>query len=544
MTSAALVDLRNRIATNTLTTLQQAALTTALDAIDPTFPSPDDSSSADAPPDTTLAREWIAALYSIQATAGGIVPVPPTTLTTVANLAALAALSTVSLADGSEAYVQTVGAYFTLESLSALAPDGITIIAAAGGGNWLRTYSAITEQALAQAVWFVDPAAGNDEATGLTSLVPLKHVAEIYRRWATTLPQLAQATTINWLSSGPATDPWVALPTFVNGGSLRLQGVPIVTQTTTIGVFTAAVRGGANTLATITSPGVPSWAALVGQLIHDTTHPATFYVHADAGAGVAQITNPLTTPLAPGSLNSPPVTLVNGDTIQLLQCPTVFASEIGSPSGSVTCNQLVLKATTGQIFTRGAQLSECDTTGQIVREASLLGSTWASCLMGFTYGVVIANGGRLSAFGVFATGINPSQLDGDVIVNGNVNFQEGLVWMRSVYINGTATFVNQTGACAMQTQGSATYGPGGRSLVWGPGTVNVANGAQFDASNGGTAVQKFVNTGGLQLDGVAAGSTYTVATGVWSAGTVALSPTSLDADGALINPKTNSRIHV
>lgn len=65
MTSAALADLQARIASNTLTALQQAALTTALAAIVPTFPNPDESASIVSVLEEPLAREWIAALYTI-----------------------------------------------------------------------------------------------------------------------------------------------------------------------------------------------------------------------------------------------------------------------------------------------------------------------------------------------------------------------------------------------------------------------------------------------------------------------------------------------
>jgi len=78
MTSAALADLSTRIASNTLTGPQQAALTTALALIIPTFPSPDDTSNSIPPTEGALARAWIAALYTIQAEAGGTAVLPTT----------------------------------------------------------------------------------------------------------------------------------------------------------------------------------------------------------------------------------------------------------------------------------------------------------------------------------------------------------------------------------------------------------------------------------------------------------------------------------
>src|ERR1700732_389082 len=76
---SALQDLRNRIASNTLTGKQQAALTLALDAMIPTFPGPHDLSNSIPGPEEGLAREWIAPLYTLQAIAGPGGSVLPTT---------------------------------------------------------------------------------------------------------------------------------------------------------------------------------------------------------------------------------------------------------------------------------------------------------------------------------------------------------------------------------------------------------------------------------------------------------------------------------
>jgi hypothetical protein len=76
---SALQDLSNRIATNTLTGAQQGALTTALAAIIPFFPSTDDTAVAvPIQEDIPLSREWISALYSLVATAasGGTTLLP------------------------------------------------------------------------------------------------------------------------------------------------------------------------------------------------------------------------------------------------------------------------------------------------------------------------------------------------------------------------------------------------------------------------------------------------------------------------------------
>lgn len=63
-----------------------------------------------------------------------------------------------------------------------------------------------------QAAWFVDPSnvsgLASDANDGLTSITPLFHFAEIYRRWGTLAPLLPQSTTVTLMSDQvDATDP-------------------------------------------------------------------------------------------------------------------------------------------------------------------------------------------------------------------------------------------------------------------------------------------------------------------------------------------------
>jgi hypothetical protein len=80
--SGALDNLTANILANTLTTLQQNALAQALVAISPTFPTPDETSDGIPVPEEALAREWMAALYAIQAGAGVLPPTVPVTQVT------------------------------------------------------------------------------------------------------------------------------------------------------------------------------------------------------------------------------------------------------------------------------------------------------------------------------------------------------------------------------------------------------------------------------------------------------------------------------
>jgi hypothetical protein len=465
--------------------------------------------------------------------------------------AALTGTPNASMLSGSLAYVVTFGAYWVLQATGP-APDAATVLAAADGRVWVRALSGVQEAALAQALWVLDPsnstAAASDENPG-TLLLPLLSVAEVARRMGTTTPVLKQATTIQWLSSGTAADPFPLQPIFSGSGALTLQGTPTVATTTTILVSTPQNRA-AGTLATITANGVAVWT--VGQCIVDTTANAIFWVIADLGAGIAQITLPVSNALG---FNPAPVAIANGDTIQLQTYQRIFADTLqcAALSGTPILNRLEIStASPGVSFVRisGCTLNGCRIFGTFLTGDIGISSSYSACMLLSFSGTAAQQGGsyRLTAgamLGNFATipGSGICSFDGDVVVAGSSHFG-GNAWQvrfGSVYL--ANAIINQAPSTFFESIGSATYGPGGRPVIWGPSTFNVANGAQFFVSGGATAAQLFLNTGGLQLDGVAVGSTFTPATGLWSAGTIALTPAAVDANGSVQNPKTGSRIH-
>jgi hypothetical protein len=77
MSNAALLDLRARILSNTLTAAQQGALAAALDEVEPTFPTPDELANSIPQFEGALARDWYASLYSIALGNGAMPPPPP-----------------------------------------------------------------------------------------------------------------------------------------------------------------------------------------------------------------------------------------------------------------------------------------------------------------------------------------------------------------------------------------------------------------------------------------------------------------------------------
>lgn len=137
-----------------------------------------------------------------------------------ANIAAMAAFDATGTPDLTRALVLTVDAQWELDKTSTLTPDfnpatgSGTIVAAIGGGNWLRIV-APSAKWTDQTTWFIDPVAsggtGNDENKGDTAATALNSLQELWRRLqrfnVTSLatPQ-TYAYTVNLLRAIPATD--------------------------------------------------------------------------------------------------------------------------------------------------------------------------------------------------------------------------------------------------------------------------------------------------------------------------------------------------
>jgi hypothetical protein len=309
MSSAALTALQVAINSNTLTVSQQAALSAALALIIPSFPTPDELSNSIPIPEEALARDWMAALYTIQAEgASGGIPVVTTGTIIAANTTALSAIAVASLNTAQPAIVESVGAYYSLQPIDGMTVDGITVLATADdvARVWERGATIVGEQSAAQTTWFIDAVAGDDNNTGLVGF-PIKHKAEVARRWGSWSPDLRAAITINYLSADPVggNDPGLFAPNFLGGASLIHQpaALPAPAFTGTLDVVTAK-NVGANTQLESTFNTTTGAIAAGMMLVNATRGGSVAFVALALGGGNFLLTQPLA-PYAPGTLPTP-----------------------------------------------------------------------------------------------------------------------------------------------------------------------------------------------------------------------------------------------
>jgi hypothetical protein len=254
---------------------------------------------------TSAAGVATTAARSDHAHQGNVVP--------VTNIAALAALSAAAMTPGqTSAWVTTVGALFELR-ISALTPDQITTVNASGlaGAQWVRLTQVGNPVAAAQATWWVNASAGNDENDGLTSGTALQTRLELSRRVWGARPNFG--VTVNIVGNCPPTDApfYVWYPT--GGGFVFFLGATSVLYSGTVTTRVTQAAGPTTTDSEITDSAIPVSYTASGLMVDGvnffrTTGATPFTALKDLGSKAIRITN---------------LTLNNGDAYTAQLCPII-----------------------------------------------------------------------------------------------------------------------------------------------------------------------------------------------------------------------------
>jgi hypothetical protein len=213
-------------------------------------------------PGTKVRYKWTSDADPGWAGAGILLVEEPHQDLEVADLATLTNLDDADVPDASECLVLTLGQYFRLDKSYAGAADGITVIAASVG-KWLRLIAPVPKWT-AQSTWKVDPAAGNDEADGLTIGTAIKTLKEWCRRVTRFKATSSYATgyDIECLNTVPDGDVFRPSGTFEPGQTSVAQAntnvFPITLRGTTPAVAVSGAGAGALSALSVPATNTPA----------------------------------------------------------------------------------------------------------------------------------------------------------------------------------------------------------------------------------------------------------------------------------------------
>lgn len=238
----------------------------------------------------------------------------------VATIADLSLADTTSLETDATAKVASLkGTEWRLDKASAATVDGITCVAANGGGRWFRNQTTVTAY-LAYDKWYFDNINGNDENAGNLDISPIKTFAEFNRRIGSgnllpgavsnALGSPLNLVTLNLLSNMPASDKFEVNAKILNNALFAVVGnaLPTATGGTNTGTFTAvtAQNRATNTQWSVTDATI-TWANHIGKSLVVTAGPnigMVATIEADLGAGVAAVSTP-NNPFTPANALTP-----------------------------------------------------------------------------------------------------------------------------------------------------------------------------------------------------------------------------------------------
>ena len=409
------------------------------------------------------------------------------------------------------------------------------------------------------AVLYVDPisnvASCSNGNSGASASVPICGLSEVVGRWTTNSPSLNQVTTIFLQSSAPATDPLNMSPQTFGSGALVVNGLLTSVATPTIGTFTARVRAsGVTNKITASGQSGAYWSSFVGDLVNDTTASAWFWVEKDLGSAQAQITEPFNTvTTSPTWLPTTYETIANGDSLVVYSVPTLACHNFTpgpaakSALAHVHCINDGVYSTINGASVSESRLSATSLVGGAGSLVNLLGNSYVDgtgsfLAAGIVGGAVTASTPRLGVGQ--GDGHALAFVDGDVLIDtgGPFHTAQNLIFGRAYLGTGVYPDVDEEGQTSGVRLSIGYYDrPGVQfadSELWGPGRVDLFNGATFvcqDSVNG--CAGQLLLTGTLTIHGGSTGFPWIAGSNAWGASTT-ITPAAIDSDTAICDPAT------
>lgn len=435
----------------------------------------------------------------------GIPGLPGSPVGSAATPAALNAIVATALTVGSIYNVASLKANFAYDPTSVATVDNYFFIAAAGGGNWVRTaVAAVVTEPQTQAAIFIDPTnstttASDGNTNPSTIGAALLTYKEQARRWGGYAPRLRQSTAIQFLGPGHTdnSDPVPWDPYIESGGTPSIQGsITVVASVTLSGVVAKSRVAGAN------SPLIANLgaSAAVGQLVRNTTTGklSRAFVQKSLGANLYVLTQPMVPATLPQPALPAPAevdTWANGDTVDL--CTTSNVSFVrlrptlcGNNASAVnTSNALTLSQLT--VFDPGdgypnsnhleigshVQLQECNIqrviTASGITDYPISGLWFLNCIrfaqLTSVSGLIVFSGGSVQPSPSnqldFISGATINY-DADFILSALSFYRNAIIGMGHVYLDnamfvqGSSVILNQNGSYG----GHVLYGSASGSI--------------------------------------------------------------------------------
>ena len=355
---------------------------------------------------------------------------------------------------------------------------------------------------------FIDPVAGSDSNTCITSGSPCKTFAEIVNRWGTNSPYLKQATTITYLSSASDNSDPVIFTPFISGG------VTVIIK----GLLNSSTQVATGTLASVTAKNRATPTLLkadigasgaANQLIRNTTHAGTAFVYALVSGTTFALTQPCQN-LTTNGLCTEVDTWVNTDAFTLYSPTKINLAYLQGQTADtdVGGNLVVLDAIAYDPAGAGnstlylgynAQLSETNVqrTLAIAAASNYVPQTneVTNCALqaGVWSGLPIYNSATslIQAGYIGQPSVVGEYLDADVIIK-NSGFASASS-LGKVYVD-----TSQTLTAYGVTNVNAILGAG---IVWGPGTFNAGGDAHVVIPSGASKAAAAFPITTLQING-------------------------------------------
>lgn len=379
-----------------------------------------------------------------------------------------------------------------------------------------------------QPLWYIDPAAGDDSASGDAPAFALRTFAELVRRYGTIAPTLRIDVTITFLSSHvDDSDPVIFCPVLAHAAAVLLLGTlssPVASVT--LASVTARHR------ATQTFLQATSGATAARQLVVNATHPSRAWTYKARGGGSFAMTQPLAPASFPYSVfaSNPRVDAwADGDSVAVYELTRVNLARLApvvldldeTYAGSLMVQQIRCFDPTGE--SNGLEVNawvnfvESDTADRaltVIPSSAEIGGVFSNALVSDVVCNALNNAPYFFAGAVVgaSAGITGcvGNLDADIILGGGGAAICGQ-WASGVSLVGACI---DTGSTLVVVPGgiliAGSAGAYGAAVLWGPGTLDV-HAARFTYLG---AAADTLACGALRIDRQATAEAYSTAAGV------------------------------